>query len=177
MLSPSCIVKWKRGFRCSIWWSTRWGSQLSSSRLGRSLTGRQRNSLPNGAQTLVRRLFREFLKIPLSRPLRLFRELSLRTPRPAAGVSRALRPSPRKPGCPRECPTERLRGPSGPGARSVQQKCPESVSGVLKKCPPDTLWTLRTGGLKVPETLWARETPVAGRGGSQAFPKKGQIVL
>ena len=25
----------ERGFRCSIWWSTRWGSQLSSSRLGR----------------------------------------------------------------------------------------------------------------------------------------------
>ena len=31
------IAKWKRGFRCSIWWSTRWGSQLSLSRLGRSL--------------------------------------------------------------------------------------------------------------------------------------------
>ena len=30
-------MKWKRGFRCSIWWPTRWGSQLSSSRLGRSL--------------------------------------------------------------------------------------------------------------------------------------------
>ena len=37
MLSRFCIVKWKRGFRCSIWWSTRWGSQLSSSRSGRSL--------------------------------------------------------------------------------------------------------------------------------------------
>ena len=40
MLSRFCIVKWKRlkrGFRCSIWWSTRWGSQLSSSRLGCSL--------------------------------------------------------------------------------------------------------------------------------------------
>ena len=37
MLSRFCIVKWKRGFRCSIWWSTRWGSQLSSSRLGQSL--------------------------------------------------------------------------------------------------------------------------------------------
>ena len=38
VLSRFCIVKWKRGFRCSIWWSTRWGSQLSWSRLGRSLT-------------------------------------------------------------------------------------------------------------------------------------------
>ena len=37
MLSRFCIVKWKRRFRCRIWWSTRWGSQLSSSRLGRSL--------------------------------------------------------------------------------------------------------------------------------------------
>ena len=37
VLSRFCIVKWKIGFRCSIWWSTRWGSQLSSSRLGRSL--------------------------------------------------------------------------------------------------------------------------------------------
>ena len=36
-LSRFCIVKWKRGFRYSIWWSTRWDSQLSSSRLGRSL--------------------------------------------------------------------------------------------------------------------------------------------
>ena len=37
VLSRFCIVEWKRGFRCSIWWSTRWGSQLSSSRFGRSL--------------------------------------------------------------------------------------------------------------------------------------------
>ena len=37
VLSRFCIVKWRKGFRCSIWWSTRWGSQLSSSRLGRSL--------------------------------------------------------------------------------------------------------------------------------------------
>ena len=37
MLSRFCVVKLKRGFGCSIWWSTRWGSQLSSSRLGRSL--------------------------------------------------------------------------------------------------------------------------------------------
>ena len=43
VLSRFCIVKWKRGFRCSIWWSTRWGSQLSSSGLGRSLpnTGKE----------------------------------------------------------------------------------------------------------------------------------------
>ena len=37
VLSRFCIVKLKRGFWCSIWRSTRWGSQLSSSRLGRSL--------------------------------------------------------------------------------------------------------------------------------------------
>ena len=30
-------MKWKRGCRFSNWWSTRWGSQLSSSRSGRSL--------------------------------------------------------------------------------------------------------------------------------------------
>ena len=39
MLSRFCVVKWKRGFRCSIWWFTRWGSQLSLSRLGRSRFG------------------------------------------------------------------------------------------------------------------------------------------
>ena len=37
VLSRFCIVKWKRGFRCSTWWSTRWSSQLLSSRLGPSL--------------------------------------------------------------------------------------------------------------------------------------------
>ena len=37
MLSRFCNVKWKRGFRCSFCCSTRWASQLSSSRLGRSL--------------------------------------------------------------------------------------------------------------------------------------------
>ena len=72
--------------------------------------------------------------------------LILRTPRPATGVPRALRARsvpgsvPENGGCPTECPTGCLRGPSGPGLRSVRwqmvsRECPRSVR--------DTFLTLR----------------------------------
>ena len=118
------------------------------------------------------------------------RILTLRTPRPAAGVSRALRArsvpgvlprvSPKTGGCLRECPTGCRRGPSGPGPRSVQKvsrECPRSVRDTfltLRGHSQDTFWTLPrtppvfgdtpgdTSGPKGPRD------PVAGRG---SFPK------
>ena len=82
-----------------------------------------------------------------------FATLVLRTHRPATGVSRALAPKCLRE-CPRECPENR--GVQGSVPRSVSaalqasgprvsKKCPESVLGVLKRCPGhsgDTLGTL-----------------------------------
>ena len=68
----------------------------------------------------------------------------------------------------RECPSGCLRGPLGPGLRSVQKVFRECPPGVSKRCPDtpgpkgpkntprDTPGTLRARR--------ARETPVAGRG-------------
>ena len=63
---------------------------------------------------------------------------------------------PRKWGCPRECPTGCLRGPSGPGLRSVKKGVPR----VSPECQ-DTFLTLSGHLFDSPEpgALWAPETP------------------
>ena len=107
--------------------------------------------------------------------LGFFLTLDLRTPRPATGVFQALRARSvpesvhENRGCPRECPTGSLRGPSGPGPQSIQKvsrECPRSV----KKCPGhsrDTLGTLfghsRARGpraLETPRQTLPRTPPV-----------------
>ena len=92
----------------------------------------------------------------------------LRTPRPATGVSRALR-GPKCPGeCPQECPRKRgvsdgvsdgvSLGPFGPQA----PECPKSVPRVSPEClghlsqtlrghSRDTFWTLRSPGPEGPQ--------------------------
>ena len=88
-------------------------------------------------------------------------------PRPATGVSRALRARsvsasvaesvPEHRGVSREYPMECLWGPLGPGLRSVQKvsrECPrsvEKVSQTLRAHSRDTVWTLRSRGLEWPQ--------------------------
>ena len=97
-------------------------------------------------------LYNSTFKIPSKILLRiLFIALSLRTPRPATGVSRALRARSVPGGSPRVSPkTGGVRGSvrrdvSGalwaPGS-GVSKKCPESAPGVSKRC----------GAQRAPET-------------------------
>ena len=118
--------------------------------------------------------------------------IGLQHPRPATGVSQALRARSVS-GVSRECPSGCLWGPSGPGLRSVQKvsrECPRSVKKVsrtLREHSRDTFWTLRSPepegpqrhpeghSRDTPETLRARrawETPVAGRGGCNYRDRK-----
>ena len=89
----------------------------------------------------------------------------MRSRRPATGVGPEVSPEcprerpPKNGGCPRECPTGCLRGPSGPGLRSVQKvsrECPECQKGV-----PATPGTLSGHFLDSPEpgARRAPETP------------------
>ena len=90
-------------------------------------------------------------------------------------------------GCPRECPTGCLRGPSGPGLQTVQKvsrECPRSVRDTLLRLQGHFLDPSEPGARRAPQTprrtlprtppvfgdtpgtLWARrarETPVPGR--------------
>ena len=84
---------------------------------------------------------------PVLKPL--WSAIVLQPPRPATGVSRALRAR-SVPRVSRECPSGCLWGPSGPGLRSVQivsRECPQSVKKVsrtLRGHSRDTFWTLRS---------------------------------
>ena len=92
--------------------------------------------------------------------------------RPATGVSRALRARsvpesvPENGGCPRECPTGCLRGPSGPGLRSVQKVSPECPGHLF-----DTPGTLSGHFLDTPEP-GARRVPGTPR---QTLPRTPPI--
>ena len=88
-----------------------------------------------------------FVTPPFAAAQFLAPNLGLHPPRPATGVSRALRAQ----SVP-ECPSGCLRRRSGPGLRSVQRvskECPQSVRDTfltLRGRSRDTLWTLRSPG-------------------------------